>query len=182
VEVNGEPVEDVTPGTFLRIERLWKEGDTVQLRFPMTPKTSRWINDSVAVTRGPLVFSLLMEEERTSTQSFLDGKFHTYEIRPARAWNYALLLDDGNQPEIETTVSDSMPEQPFRAADAPVRLTVKAVQTDQEGWGSYREDFPARAVEPPSSPVKVSGDIQDIQLVPYGATEIRITQFPWAEK
>lgn len=181
VRVNGKPLENVTPGTFHRIERLWSNGDVVQLEFPMTPKVSRWINDSVAVTRGPLIFSLLIEQQRTSTQSYLDDQFQTYEITPAGAWNYALLLNDSDNPEIEVVDSDSMPAQPFKAADAPVRLKLKAAKTDQGGWGTYREDFPARAVEPPVSPVEVAGPPEDIVLVPYGSTEIRITLFPWAK-
>jgi len=179
VRVNGKPVRDVSPGTFHRIHRSWKTGDVVQVRLPMTPTPSRWINDSVAVTRGPLVFSLRMEAKRKSTQSFLGGKFHTYELRPTRPWNYALVLDPDN-PDIETTVSESMPAQPFEADDAPVRLTVRAARTDAGGWGSYREDLPARAVEPPPSPVKVSAGTESITLVPYGSTEIRVTLFPLA--
>ncbi len=185
VQVNGKPQHNVTPGTFHRIERLWKNGDVVQLTFPMAPKLSRWVNDSVAITRGPLIFSLLMEEERKNTASFLDGRFHTCEIRPTGAWNYALLLEDSgkgpDRAQIETGVAKSMPEQPFKAADAPVRLKLKAVKTDDGGWGTYREDFPARAVEPPASPVERSSDTEEITLVPYGAAKIRITYFPWAK-
>jgi hypothetical protein len=148
----------------------------------MPVKISHWINDSVAVTRGPLVFSLLIEEEKMSTQSFLDDQFHTHEIRPASAWNYALLLAGSPTPAIDTTVAETMPAQPFKAADAPVRLQLKALKTDLGNWGKCREDFPARAVELPQSPVEVTGDVETITLVPYGSTEIRITQFPWVKK
>jgi DUF1680 family protein len=180
VLVNKEPVTNVTAGTYHRIERAWSGGDVVQISFPMPVKISHWINDSVAVTRGPLVFSLLIEEEKTSTQSFLDDQFHTHEIRPASAWSYAILLAGSPTPSIETTVAKTMPAQPFKAADAPVRLQLKAAKTDL--GGKFREDFPARAVEPPQSPVEVTGDIETITLVPYGSTEIRITQFPWVKK
>lgn len=181
VRVNGKPQTGVGPGTFHRIEQSWKSGDVVHLSFPMTVKVSRGINQSLAITRGPLAFSLLIDEDRKSTRAFLDGRFQTYEIRPAGAWNYALLLNDPDQPEIETTVSSSMPAQPFKAADAPVRLKLKAAKTNKDGWGTYREDFPARAMEPPSSPVEASGEAEDVILVPYGSTQIRITYFPWAK-
>ena len=183
VSVNGKSLENVTPGKFFKIERTWESGDVVKLDFPMTSKISHWINDSVAITRGPLVYSLLIDEEPwKSTASFNDGKFHTYEINPASTWNYALLLKNPDKLEIETTVSDVMPSQPFKAADAPVRLKLKAVKTDKDGWGTYRKDFPARAMEPPASPVEAQGKVEDITLVPYGSTEIRITLFPWVRK
>jgi DUF1680 family protein len=182
VAVNGKPEPRVKPGTFHRIDRQWSEGDVVQLSFPMEVRTSRWINDSIAMTRGPLVFSLLMEGDQKSTRSFLGDRFHTYEIQPKSAWNYALLLADPEKPEIETTLSDTMPTQPFLAADAPVRLKLKAIKIAQDGWGTFRQDFPARAVEPPPSPVKASEGSEDIVLVPYGSTEIRITCFPWAKE
>ena len=58
-------------------------------------------------------------------------------------------------------------------------MKLKAARTDQGGWGTYREDTPARAVEPPPSPVEKVGGTEDVVLVPYGSTEIRITYFPW---
>jgi hypothetical protein len=182
VRMNGKPVEDVRPGTFHRIERSWKTGDTVEIRLPMVPTVSRWINDSVAIARGPLAFSLLMDGQWKPTQTFLDGAFHTYEIRPSGPWNYALVLDDLAEPDVETTVAEEVPAQPFKAADAPVRLTVRAARTDAGGWGTFREDLPARAVEPPPSPVKVSGETGTVTLVPYGSTAIRITHLPLADR
>jgi len=181
VDLNGEPIVGLTQGTFHRIERTWNSGDTVTLRFPMRPTTSRWINDSIAITRGPLVFSLLIEEETwKSTQAFLDGEFHTYEIRPKSAWNYALLLKDPDNPPIEVAVAEEMPEQPFKATDAPVRLKLRGFRTDAGGWGKYRNDFPARAVDPPESPVEPSDKAEVVTLIPYGAAQCRITYFPWA--
>jgi len=183
VTLNGEPIDALQPGTFHRIERTWKAGDTVTLRFPMQPTTSRWINDSIAVTRGPLVFALLIEEEPwKSTQTFLDGEFHTYEIRPKSDWNYALLLKDPDNPLIEVAVAEEMPAQPFKATDAPVHLTLRGFRTDAGGWGTYRNDFPARAVDPPKSPVERSGEVEVITLIPYGAAQCRITYFPWATR
>ena len=60
--VNGEPVP-VKPGTYARLDRTWKLGDTVKLNLPMTPK---WIEHDHfeggpapwALMRGPVVYSL----------------------------------------------------------------------------------------------------------------------------
>jgi DUF1680 family protein len=68
--VNGEAVrEPAAPGTYLKIAREWRAGDTVTLDFPMQPKVHRrsqvfiqaqkelMRRDYVAVTRGPLVYA-----------------------------------------------------------------------------------------------------------------------------
>jgi DUF1680 family protein len=180
VQVNGEGLKDITPGSFHRIERQWNSGDRVRISFPMTLMVSHWIHQSVAITRGPLIFSLLIAETRKSTQAFLNDQFHTYESRPASEWNYALLLKDRDSIEAKTTVAQSMPAQPFSAADAPVQLKLKAFKTSKADWGTYCKDHSARAMEPPVSPVGAVGEVEDIVLVPYGSTEIRITLFPWA--
>ena len=174
-------MEGIKPGTFLRIERTWRTGDKVDIQFPMTMRVSHWLNDSVAITRGTLVFSLLIDEEWKTTADYGDGHFHAREIRPASPWNYALPLDDKGMVSAEVTFTESMPRQPFKAVDAPVKLTLKAFRTSEGGWGTYSSDFPARAVEPPVSPVTRQGKLETITLVPYGSTEIRITHFPWAK-
>jgi hypothetical protein len=135
VNVNSEPVSGVKPGTFIRIERTWQDGDKVEIRFPMPLETSYWLNNSVAVTRGPLVYSLLIEKEWANTANFLNGEFHTREIRPASPWDYALLLDERGKIAADVSLSDAMPTQPFKAQDAPVKLTVPAFRTGQGNWG-----------------------------------------------
>jgi hypothetical protein len=65
VEVNGEPIgEELRPGSYLSIRRVWSAGDAVRLHFPISVRlvephpriaedAGRW-----AVTRGPLVYCL----------------------------------------------------------------------------------------------------------------------------
>ena len=63
VELNGKPLPDVRPGTYAKLQRTWRRGDTVRLTFPMKP---RWIEHDHyeggpapwALVRGPVVYAL----------------------------------------------------------------------------------------------------------------------------
>jgi uncharacterized protein len=64
VKVNGDPITGATPGHYLSVRRRWASGDTVQLKFNMTPRVieanTRVVDDygRVAVQRGPLIYCL----------------------------------------------------------------------------------------------------------------------------
>jgi len=45
-------------GSFAVVNREWKTGDRVEIHFPMKPRVTRWYHNSVAVERGPVIFSL----------------------------------------------------------------------------------------------------------------------------
>lgn len=60
VRVNGEPVSGVTAGSYLRLEREWRTGDTVSLEFDFAPRA--WSGElgrtgSAAFYRGPLLLA-----------------------------------------------------------------------------------------------------------------------------
>ena len=38
IEINGEPCVDVKPGSYVRLRRKWKRGDTIVLRLDMSPR------------------------------------------------------------------------------------------------------------------------------------------------
>ncbi len=62
ITINGEPHDfDLTPGTFLAVEREWQPGDRVDIRFPMSLRLVKGRLAQVgraAVQYGPLVFTL----------------------------------------------------------------------------------------------------------------------------
>ncbi|MGN6505869.1 MAG: beta-L-arabinofuranosidase domain-containing protein, partial [Tepidisphaeraceae bacterium] len=102
VRVNGQRLSGVKPGTFLRIERHWAKGDQVDLHFPMTVRTSRWVNHSVGFERGPLAFALAIEEKWKRTKDHL-GDFDEFEVLPESPWNYAVQLPgDGSDVAVKT--------------------------------------------------------------------------------
>ena len=62
VFVNGQSQSGIRAGTFFSLNRQWRPGDRVEIRFPMLPRATTWYNDSLAIERGPLVYSLKIGE------------------------------------------------------------------------------------------------------------------------
>ena len=181
VSINGSTIEGVQPGTYHTIERPWRDGDSVRITFPMKAKASVWINNSVGIERGPLVYSLLIKESWKTVSSKLDGRFKTEEITATSPWNYGLAIADLDKPDAGISVVESaMPVQPFKASDAPIKLTVDARKVSD--WGNFRKDLPGRAEEPPIGPMVSTEPIEKVTLVPFGSTELRITYFPYVGK
>ncbi len=91
--MNGRLQSGVAVGTFLSLSNTWNNGDLVVLNFPMLIQTQTGPSRSVAVNRGPLVYSLRIGENWTvRTPDPLASGFNEYEIRPMTPWNYACNL------------------------------------------------------------------------------------------
>jgi DUF1680 family protein len=170
ITVNGKPGPDTVPSSFVPIERTWKSGDQVSIVFPMRPRVSRWFNDSVAIERGPLVFSYGIGENWVKLGD--RGMTADWQIFPTTAWNYALSLD-ANAPDKSIAVEEKeVGESPFSAHNTPVRLKVKAHKLPE--WRA--EDGAANVL--PQSPVVSDQPEETITLIPYAAAKLRITAFP----
>jgi hypothetical protein len=164
IRVNGQPQPAPSAGTFARIQRTWKSGDRVEIAFPMQPRTSTWFHNSIAVERGPLVFSLPIGESWVKLRE--RGLTADWQIYPTTAWNYAL------NPEPITATESELPEHPFRAAQTPVKLHAKARKLPD--WRA--EDGVANPL--PLSPVTSPEPEETVTLIPYAAAKLRITAFP----
>ena len=185
VKVNGVSVNGAVAGRFCRLEREWKAGDKVELAFPAEAQVETGINGSVAVKRGALVYSLKMAADITvlPVRKGREG-FPAREYRAKDAWNRALVLKDAHTLAAEFKPAAEAPADPFVHGAVPCSLKVKAGFTTYGGWGSFRPlCFTAQAVEPPPSPLAKDRvtDVGDIELVPLGSTQIRITLFPWTQ-
>jgi hypothetical protein len=136
----------------------------------MKPRLSRWFNNSIAVERGPLVFSYNIGESWVKLRD--RGMTSDWQVFPTTAWNYALSVDPempGNSIAVtETEVGDG----PFSSHHAPVRLSVRARRIND--WRA--EDGAANPV--PQSPVASDQPEETITLLPYAAAKLRITAFP----
>lgn len=57
--INGQPVENVTPGKFAEISRIWKSGDVISLVVDMRGRIVRMgdLPENLAIVRGPIVLT-----------------------------------------------------------------------------------------------------------------------------
>jgi len=174
----------MTPGTLHVIDRQWDAGRvTLALRFPMRPKASVRYNESVAVERGPLVYALRIGEEWTRVNADKPNRelpHGDFEVRPTTPWNYGLVLDPA-RPEDSLTFEDRpIGDRPFSPEGAGVVARARGRQIP--GWklahGWAGEVSPADVAW--SDPGKAPTDqpVENVTLIPYGCTNIRITEFP----
>lgn len=181
VTVNGRPVDGLRAGEFVTVDRNWREGDTVEIQFPMEIETSSWYNNAVAVQRGPLIYSLKIGQEWVENtdpelrqmHEQTHGGLLAREVYPTSRWNYGLVLNEDDPASSFEVVKREMTEQPYDTDTAPVVLKAKGQILPQ--WtldGNLVGDVPAGATPYDETMV------EDIELIPFGAAKLRITQFP----
>lgn len=171
--VNDEPMAAQGPGSVWRVERQWKSGDVVRLKFPRRVRLERRFNDAVAVHYGPLVLAVAVEEEWRKLRG--DFPRADWEVHPKSPWNYALVgasdADVEKSIKVETT---AVGEAPFSADGAPVVAKARAKRVP--AWQLDRN----AAAAPPKSPAADAEGGEEIKLVPYGCARLRVTEIPVA--
>jgi hypothetical protein len=164
------------PGSFAVIDRTWKTGDVVELSLPMRLRAERRHNQAVSILRGPLVFSLKIGEQYNrlaAHHAVLPAA--DWEILPATPWNYGLVIDP-LQPDRSVSVARRrVGSVPFATEQAPVILRVKGRAIPE--WQLAANS----AGDTPPSPVRVQTPDQSLELIPYGSTRLRISEFPVIE-
>jgi uncharacterized protein len=173
ITVNNSQRESPVAGSFARIDRTWKLGDTVVVVFPMVPRVSRWFNNSIAIERGPLVYSYAIGESWVKLRQ--RGLTADWQVFPTDDWNYALALNEQSV-ERECKVHESeVRDAPFSKSQNPIQLKVRGRKLDN--WRA--EDGVVDQI--PTSPTKTEGAMEEITLIPYGAAKLRITAFPQSD-
>lgn len=168
---DGSARRSPVPGTFATIDRVWSDGDVVELVLPMKLEVERRYHDSVTIKRGPLVYSLKIGERWEKIKG--EEPHADYAVYPTTPWNYGLLIDPEN-PQVEV-VKKSVGDVVYGPDFAPIEIKVKGRRVPE-----WQTEFNS-AGQVPQSPVKSNEPIDELTLIPYGCAKLRITEFPLLE-
>lgn len=197
VRVNGRQVDVAArPQWFIRLDRRWENGDTVELRLPMQVRVRTWVKNgnTVSVDRGPLTYSLRIAERyvpidgaEAITKQYLPDSWRrdlseeqlaawpAFEIYPASPWNYGLVLDKENPDGSFKVTKKEWPadDNVWRIAETPIEIHAQGRRIPE--WQVDETDLVGLIAD---GPVKSAEPVEEITLIPMGAARLRLSALP----
>ena len=166
--VDGESVDS----GFVRISRDFFGESTIDVRFSFNVELTERPSGLFSVERGNLVFSLPIGERWEKKEYVREGverkfPYCDYEIFPTTDWNYGFC---GNDFKVDFLQVGAVP---FSPDGAPIRLTARMASVD---W----KMIDGRCAELPENK-KAVGEPTERVLIPYGCTNLRMTEMPIVE-
>lgn len=186
IHVNGSAVAAKSSSGFAVVSRTFKAGDVVTLKLPMKVKATEWPNNGIGIERGPLVYAMPIETKWTSVAeaAYSSKEFPTWEANPVGEWNYGVAIDSQRAAaEVEVKqrpATASLENSSWPWSDAQTVLTVPARKladwTYETNPKAPHQRFTPKL--PEKAQLNPNGPVERVTLVPFGATQLRMSIFP----
>ena len=165
----GGKTDVAAAGTFYRLPVCIDGAQvTVQVALPMRTLPTGRPNGLCALTRGPLVYSLKIEDRFEQIRKDMPGREFPhcdYEVFAESPWNYGISGDN-------ILYEEHTPGDPVFSPDgAPCSLRVPCRPIDWPMINGHAAPEPV-AREP-------LGDEELLTFLPYGCTNLRLTELPY---
>jgi hypothetical protein len=183
----------IEPGAVYALDREWSGTSFFEMNIPMNTKFIKRSDSSVAVKRGPLYYALRIGEAWRQLRHNFEGSAD-WEIYPATRWNiglyttfraaYASVVEEhhpvGEFPwaHKEEVLYDEK-EKAYKTwrGKEPVILHVRGRVI--HNWGYHR--IYAMSDDIPCEKDREYGEEVNVELIPYGCSALRISEFPSIE-
>ena len=159
-------------GEFAEILREWNGTSEIEVNLDLETEIVSRPENMVCVRRGVLIYSIPIKEKWEKVEYIKDGverkcPYCDYYIYPQSKWNYALAND-------KFELSEQEFDAPFNPENPPITLSAELVEIE---W-----DFNCGHCDRLPKSIKPLSDIQRIKLIPYGCTNLRMTEIPFIPK
>ena len=158
-------IMSVHAGETTCVRRKWVSGDVVKIEMPMEPRITRWNHQSAAVELGPILMAFNPSEkwEKIGGMDICP----TWQVTTDDEWNWAIIRSE----PMKAVFSDEN-DNAFKNGKAPVKVLAKMGKARE--WGMNGENCD----QTPILPEIKKETVETVELIPYGFTSLRISQFP----